>query len=196
MMLRERVRPQWTDEQLAQIYTRPFDQRALGWGGDARVVTSSVTGKLLLLGHGSQPKIVDLAAGNGVIARDIGATTGGTVTLGDFAPGLDLHGPADETILRVSGDLFVCCETLEHLWDPDLLLRRARERFSFLVASVPIWERAEQEQNGEHYWAFDREGAEAMFADAGWEPKYFGEVPAYPVGGAGGTYQCGIWGCV
>jgi hypothetical protein len=193
-MLRERVRPQWSDEQLAQIYAGAFDQRALGWGGDARVVTSGVIGKLLLLDRPS-PTVVDLAAGNGVIADDIASSTGGESILGDYAPGFTHHGPVEETIRAVSGDLFVCCETLEHLWDPDLVLGLARERFSFLVASVPLWERAEQERNGEHYWAFDREGAEKMFADTGWSPVFFAEVPAYPVGGDGGHYTCGIWGC-
>lgn len=194
-MLRERVRPQWSDDELARIYSGAFDQRALGWGGDARVSVSGVIGKLLLLDRPGAPKIVDLAAGNGVIARDIAASTNGHVTLGDFGAGFPIQGRIEETILDHPGDLFVCCETLEHLWDPDLVLRLARERFSFLVGSVPLWERAEQEQNGEHYWAFDREGAEAMFADAGWRVAHFAEVPAYPVGGNGGTYQCGVWGC-
>ena len=194
-MLRERVRPRWSDEELSRIYAGAFDQRVLGWGGDARVVTSGVIGKLLLLGHPTQPVVVDLAAGNGVIARDIAGTTGGSALLGDYAPGFDIRGPIEETIIGVNGDLLVCCETLEHLWDPESVLVKARGRFSFLVASVPIWERAEQEQNGEHYWAFDREGAEAMFVDAGWEPTIYAEVPAYPVGGNGGHYICGIWGC-
>lgn len=195
-MLRERVRPQWTDDELSKIYAGAFDQRALGWGGDARVVTSGMIGKLLLLDHPGNPKIVDLAAGNGAIARDIAASVDGHVTLGDYGRGFPIQGRIEDTILDHPGDLFVCCETLEHLWDPDLVLHLARERFSFLVGSVPLWERAEQEQNGEHYWAFDREGAEAMFADAGWSVEYFAEVPGYPVGGAGGTYQCGVFGCM
>jgi hypothetical protein len=195
-VLRERVRPQWSDEELARIYAGAFDQRMLGWGGDARVVTSGMIGKLLLLGHRSRPVVVDLAAGNGAIASDIARTTGGETLLGDFAPGFTLRGPIESTIIGVRGDMLVCCETLEHLWDPDLVLRKARDRFAFLVVSVPLWEHAEQEQNGEHYWAFDREGAEAMLTEAGWVVQHFAEVPAYPVGGDGGTYQCGIWGCV
>ena len=94
-------------------------------------------------------------------------------------------------------DIFVCCETLEHLWDPGPVLAAIRDRSRMLVVSVPIWQRPEQEQNGEHYWAFDREGFElVMLKRSHWEPVLFAEVPTYPVGGDGGFYSTGIWGCV
>lgn len=199
-MLRERVRPQWTPEQLRDIYSSPFDHRALGDGSLPRVEVSSWIGRSLPMAAGvgwARPSFVaDLSCGNGAIARSIASHWGRRPLLGDYAPGFEVTGPIEETIVNVEGiDIFVCCETLEHLWEPLDVLRQIRRRSSLLVCSVPLWERAEQEQNGEHYWAFDREGFESMLADAGWTPSLFAEVPGYPVGGDGGFYQTGIWGC-
>jgi hypothetical protein len=196
-MLRERVRPRWTDQQLSEIYARPFDQNALGWGADARVVTTATIGRLLYVPE-VPTSIADLSCGNGDIARRIAVGDRHVpLYLGDFAAGYQFTGPMEQTIdeMRDPVDLFVCAETLEHLWDPELVLDKVRSKANKLVCSVPLWERAEQEQNGEHYWAFDREGFEAMLDDTGWTPVLFAEVPSYPVGGHGGTYQCGIWGC-
>lgn len=196
-MLAERVRQQWTPEQLAQIYSAPFDQSALGYGADIRVSATKVIGKLLYELTSERPRnVVDLSCGNGDIPNDIAAQFGVPAILGDFAAKYAHVGPIEDTLDQVDDiDLFVCAETIEHLWDPETVLHRLRDKASRLVCSVPLWERAEQELNGEHYWAFDREGFEAMLSRTGWDPVLFAEVPSYPVGGAGGTYQCGVWGC-
>lgn len=196
-MLAERVRPQWTPEQLAEIYARPFDQNALGWGADIRVAAAVTIGKIMGI---EDPilSVADLSCGNGDIPRRIAAEYGCPVYLGDFAPGYQFTGPIERTLdeMRDPVDLFVCAETLEHLWEPHLVLSKIAGKANRLVCSVPLWERAEQEQNGEHYWAFDREGFELTLVSNGWLPTMFAEVPSYPVGGDGGTYQCGTWGCV
>lgn len=199
-MLRERVRPRWTDEQLAEIYARPFDHAALGDGPTPRIEVSKWVGRTLpMAADYGMPvcSIADLACGNGEIAESLGDYHGTRPYLGDFAPGHEFTGPIEETIHQIPDvDLFVCCETLEHLWDPESVLQKIRVKTDMLLCSVPLWERAEQEQNGEHYWAFDREGFESLLSDTGFQPVLFAEVPGYPVGGDGGFYQTGIWGCV
>lgn len=63
----------------------------------------------------------------------------------------------------------VLTEVLEHLEDPDGVLRQAREAFSSLVASSPIGD-PELGRNHEHLWAWDEEGYEEMLRGAGWNP--------------------------
>lgn len=196
-MLRERVRPRWSDEDLAKIYASPFDHRALGEGSLPRVETSGWIGRSLTEASGAQRPVhtvADLSCGNGLIARSIPAQQH---LLGDFAPGYEFSGPIEQTVAEIPDvDMFVCCETLEHLWEPAEVLWQIRRKTRLLVCSVPLWERAEQEQNGEHYWAFDRAGFESLLYEQGFMPVLFAEVPGYPVGGDGGFYQTGIWGCV
>jgi len=189
-VIRQLNRPFWTDAEEREIYRSPFDHRVLGWGQDARIATSVMIGRLLF----DQPeRVADLSCGNGVVARALSATQ--STILGDLAPGFELCGPIEETIAGVDRvDTFVCLETLEHLHDPDLVLREIRSCSHTLLCSVPLCRVPEDDGNGEHYWVFDRAGFEAALAEAGWNLEYFAEVPAAP-GTMGRTYQCGIWGC-
>lgn len=196
-MIRERVRPRWSDEDLANIYRQPFDHRALGDGSTARVEVTAWIGRSMAV-YTDRPlsSVADLSCGNGEIAHKIAHPAGLRPILGDFAPGYEHRGPIEETIKSLPMvDLFVCAETLEHLWDPEPVLAMIQHKADRLVCSVPVWDDPAKEQNGEHYWAFDREGFETLLADAGWGPVLYAEVPSYPVGGDGGFYTCGIWGC-
>lgn len=190
MSFRNRQRPAWTSEQLAEIYRGPHDRRVLGYGHDARIATAITIGRFL---NPRPERVADLSCGTDEVATALGASV--ETILGDFAPGFALQGPIEETIWHVQMvDVFVCLETLEHLDDPDMVLREIRQRARALVCSVPLSSRPEDDQNGEHYWAFDRAGAEEMLVEAGWSPRLFAEVPAAP-GSVNPTYQCGIWGC-
>lgn len=190
--MRNRQRPAWTPEQLATIYAGPHDHRVLGDGHTGRV------DGLVRLGREVWPDptfVADLSAGNGVIARGIG---GAHITLGDFAPHpeFQLHGPIEDLLDEIDPvDVFVCAETLEHLDDPDLVLRKIRVKANALVCSVPICETPYDDLNGEHYWAFDRAGAEAMLRQAGWDPVLYEQVTAAP-GSVKATYECGLWACL
>lgn len=187
-MFRNRQRPSWTDEQLAEIYAGPHDWRVMGEGHKLRIERLTAIAKEL---HPNPTSVADLSCGVPTVADALGAPL---VILGDFAPGYALQGPIEETVDRIPKvDIFICSETLEHLEDPDLVLRKIRTKASSLVASVPISQCPEDDQNGEHYWAFDREGAEAMFREAGWEPILYEQVEASP-GTVLPTYQCGLWG--
>lgn len=139
--------------------------------------------------------VMDLSCGDGVIARGLGASH---VYLGDYAHGADLDviGPIEETVLAhaapdpaVRVDLFVNCETIEHLEDPDLVLRGIRECGQMLLLSTPVG--AHNDDNPEHVWSWDRQDVEDMLKDAGFEPFVYTELdprsPQFP-------YAWGIWG--
>ena len=195
--MRGRTRTPYTPDELRRIYNHEHDRKALAWCHDARITTTIVTGKFLLAGQRPE-RVADLSCGasHAELARAFGAPT---VILSDLAPGVaEYHGPIEETIHLLDGsmvDLFVCAETLEHLVDPDAVLREIRGRSHYLVCSLPIWDRVEDEQNGEHLWAFDREGGEEMLRETGWDPVLYSEVVAGPATGPLNTYRCGIWGC-
>jgi hypothetical protein len=190
-LIRQRVREQWSDEQLAEIYAGPHDHRVLSPGHDVRIEATVWIGKFLY--WPDRPNSVgDLSCGNGYIANELKARK---TYLGDFASGFEFCGPISQTIHEIPEiDLFICAETLEHLWEPDEALTLIRDKADKLVASVPLVNDPSEEQNGEHYWAFDREGAEQMFIENGWTlTRLFAEVPAAP-GSFYQTYRCGIWG--
>lgn len=67
-------------------------------------------------------------------------------------------------------DCVVLTEILEHLEDPDRILRLARSRGDWLVASSPIGD-PEDGRNGEHLWAWDQSGYQEMLFDAGWDAR-------------------------
>jgi hypothetical protein len=114
---------------------------------------------------GTYGKVADLSCGDAAIA--LGVTP--EPILGDIAPGYRFHGPIDQTIDSLQPvQLFICCETLEHLDDPDLVLRKIREKTETLVLSTPDGETTDH--NPEHYWGWDAQGVEEMVRAAGFEP--------------------------
>jgi hypothetical protein len=62
-------------------------------------------------------------------------------------------------------DLVILTEFLEHVPDPDAMLRLARRKSSMLVASSPL---GEEGGNAEHLWGWDGEGYQKMLVEAGW----------------------------
>lgn len=189
--MRHLQRPFWTDQQISEIYAGPHDWRVLGDGHKARIETTTDIARRIMI----HPNVVaDLSCGVGDVATSLGARR---VILGDIAPGFPIQGPIEETIDQLVSrvDVFICAETLEHLQDPDMVLAKIRKVATALVCSVPISERPEDDGNGEHYWAFDRAGAEEMLVAASWAPTIYEQVTAWP-GTPNPTYECGIWGCL
>lgn len=190
-MIRERTRPQWTPEEIASIYVGPHDARVLYPGHLMRVQTTIAVGRVLVPSPGI---IADLACGNGDIANGIAEVAPGcTVILGDYAPNnYQFSGPIEENLAKIPRvDIMVLAETLEHLWEPDVVLLKAHEVAANLVCSVPV--DPGEGQNGEHYWAFDREGFQSLLTETGWRTRIYAEVDAAPSCVAD-TYRCGIWG--
>ncbi len=64
-------------------------------------------------------------------------------------------------------DVVILTEFLEHIEDPDAMLRVARSRANHLVASSPV---SEAGGNPEHLWSWDTDGYRTMLIATGWEP--------------------------
>jgi hypothetical protein len=181
---RVRLRPAYNTAELADIYATPHQHSR--WA-DHRVRVA-VTAQFAHLMTGSVKRAADLSCGDGTILRALDVEER---FLGDYAPGYPLTGPIDETIDQIPHvDLFVCCETLEHLDDPDLTLKKIRAKTSALVLSTPV--DAFQDTNPEHYWAWSREGVETMLAEAGFTSVVYAALDFRP---SGAEYQFGVWYC-
>lgn len=66
-------------------------------------------------------------------------------------------------------DVVVLTEILEHVADPDALLRLAAMRGNYLIASSPEMRPGQIDHNPEHVWMFDGAGYEQMLNEAGWK---------------------------
>lgn len=181
---RKRLRPAYTDEQLRDLYRTPHDHRR--WPDHHLRVGVTIEVARWMAGDGVDAA-ADLSCGNGAILERVPA---GRHYFGDFAPGYDIRGPIEQTIVDLPCvDLFVCSETIEHLNDPDLVLGRIRNRSRMLVLSTPVdaWD----DTNPEHYWAWGRSDVEDMLTAAGWRPHVYATADFRPMGL---PYCFGIWG--
>jgi|WetSurMetagenome_2_1015567.scaffolds.fasta_scaffold01762_3 hypothetical protein len=67
-------------------------------------------------------------------------------------------------------DVVILTEILEHVDDPDTILAFARLKGKMLVASSPVTEIGQRDDNEEHLWQFDNNGYQEMLIKAGWDP--------------------------
>lgn len=197
----ERLRPLPSPEQLTAMYPVPHDHRLYGRGHGERV-EATIALALEHIGEPDRCEVADLSCGNGEIARRICSYwEGNRLHLGDMAglprvPGVGgamlYHGPIEQTILGLPDaiDTFVLSETIEHLDDPGAVLALARSKSARLLLSTPLecWD----DGNGEHLWAWDREGVEDLLMRTGWEPAAFTSVDSREYGE---PYWFGIWVC-
>lgn len=183
-MKRLRLRPAHDEAALARIYARPHDHTQ--WIDHK--VRVQVTAALIRSLSGRLPSVADLSCGDASIVSAVRAETR---ILGDFAPGHEYTGPIEATIEQIPAvTLFVCCETLEHLDNPDVTLKAIRGKTEYLAVSTPV--EAFDDRNLEHYWAWDREAVEAMLNEAGFTVNVYSELDLRP---ANGEYSFGIWWC-
>lgn len=181
--MRSRLRQPYTDAELAGLYPRPHEHSR--WPDHRlRVDVTVQIGRFL---HRDGLPVADLSCGDARIAQEIGGAA--DLYLGDLASGYRFHGPIEQTIDQIPQvDLFVCCETLEHLNDPDLVLRKIRGKSRALVVSTPDGETTDE--NPEHYWGWDQEDVGRMLHEAGFVARVRSSLvlPQFKV-----AYQ--IWGC-
>ncbi|TLQ45757.1 methyltransferase domain-containing protein [Streptomyces marianii] len=183
-MTRVRLRPAYSEAELAQLYRTPHDHRR--WRDHHLRVDVTVQVARWMADVGVRAA-ADLSCGNGAILNQVPADR---KHFGDLAPGYELHGPIEKTLEELPEvDLFVCSETLEHVDDPDLVLARIRSRSRMLVLSTPV--DAWQDANPEHYWAWSRDDVEAMLTGAGWRLHVYATADFRP---ARLPYCFGIWG--
>lgn len=181
---RVRLRPAYTDSELAGIYATPHQHSR--WA-DHRVRVA-LTAQFTHLIAGPVASAADLSCGDGTILKALNV---GTKYFGDYAPGYPITGPLDGTIDQIPVvDLFVCCETLEHLDDPPLTLKKIRAKSRALVLSTPV--DAFRDTNPEHYWAWSREGVEELLTAAGFTSQVYTAIDFRP---AGAEYCFGVWFC-
>jgi len=184
-MTRQRLRPAWTDDELTHIYAKPHDHRR--WLDHHLRVEVTIQVGRWLSGDGAG-SAADLSCGNGAILRAMPAQR---KIFGDFAPGYRITGPIEKTIDEIGPvGLFVLSETLEHLDDPDAVLKVIRTKTRHLLLSTPVdaWD----DSNPEHYFAWSRQDVEDMLAAAGFETVVYNAIDLRP---AGYVYQFGVWGC-
>ena len=183
--MRERLLPAYTPDELKRLYAVPHDHRH--WKD--HLIRADVT---IAIGQWMYDKgqIADLSCGNGHIAKEIAHKFGIEPHLGDFAPGYPITGPLEETIDNLSHvGMYICSETIEHLDDPDAVLRQIYSKADTLILSTPIGETV-GDGNPEHYWGWDTEGVGEMLFNAHWQPRVMNrlELKEY-------QYDYQIWGC-
>ncbi len=86
-------------------------------------------------------------------------------------------------------DVMVLTEILEHLPDPDAVLRASRNKAKYLIASSPEMRPGQNDNNPEHLWQFDHQGYEAMLVDAHWKVQQYTSLQFES------EYNFGIWVC-
>jgi hypothetical protein len=136
--------------------------------------------------------VADLSCGDGTIVNRLVKHYGAQATLGDIAPGRPITGPIEETIELLDRvyDLFICSETIEHLNDPDTVLKQIRLKTHWLVLSTPVGNT--DPDNPEHLWAWDREDVDVMLRRAGFGTLVYTSLDLRL---SGYPYNWGIWGC-
>jgi 2-polyprenyl-3-methyl-5-hydroxy-6-metoxy-1,4-benzoquinol methylase len=186
-MMRKRLRPMPSAEDLARLYATPHDHRH--WQDHLyRVDVTSAMAHHMLPPAGT---VADLSCGNAMIAKRLEQTHRARVILGDYAPGYEHAGPIEQTIHDIDRvDLFVCSETIEHLNDPDAVLRAIRRKTDRLILSTPDGE--DNDLNPEHVWGWDAEAVREMLDAAGFIPDIHATVDTRP---AGCVYSYQIWAC-
>lgn len=185
--MRTRLRPLQSPEELARLYAAPHQHER--WTDHRIRVDVSATLAYHLLEPGNL--VVDLSCGDAAIAQRLAAAKGARLLLGDFAPGYELTGPIEQTLQKVGleqADLWILSETLEHLDDPDAVLREIRLRTKRLLLSTPEGET--DASNPEHLHGWDSEAMGEMLAAADFKPMIHTLLDLRP---AGFLYAFQIW---
>jgi len=155
----KRLREKYTEEQLSQVYSTPHNSSR--W--EDHNIRVSRTIEFAKKNFPDVSSGADLSAGD---ARIINALELKETYIGDYAAGYQFTGLIEKTILEIPNvDLFINSETLEHLDDPGHALSLIRKKTKGLILSTPV--NKFDDNNPEHYWAWDYEGIESLLVEAG-----------------------------
>lgn len=184
-----RLRDAPTTETLDVWYQQPHDHRIYGRGHHLRVeITKVMLADLAALK--TARSAADLSAGNAdiILSYPFARTV-----IGDYAPGWPITGPCEKTLEDlIPVDVYISCETLEHLDDPAAHLALARTKARSMLLSTPVGVHGGlTDTNGQHLWQWDREGVEGLLTAAGWVVRSYAEVDTTVFGEA---YVYGTWG--
>jgi hypothetical protein len=159
-----RLRPTHTAEKLAEIYAIPHDHTR--WQDHILRVNRTLEIAQSIKGIKS---VADLSAGNAFIINALGLKE---TYIGDYAPRYEYTGAVETTIEQIPNvDLYICSETLEHIDNPIALLKQIRKKTKFLILTTP--HAKFDDQNEEHYWAWDKDGIAELLTEAGFETVSF-----------------------
>ena len=157
----QRLRPKWSDHELARIYATPHDHTA--W--EDHVIRVNRTLEIAKTINGVK-SAADLSAGDAVIINGLNLDK---TYIGDYAPKYEYTGAIEQTIEQIPNvDLFICSETLEHIDNPIALLRQIRKKTKYLLLTTP--HAKFDDTNEEHYWAWDRYGVADLFIETRFQP--------------------------
>jgi hypothetical protein len=159
-----RLRPKWSDAELAKIYATPHEHHH--WHDHVIRVLKTLE---IAQGIEGVKSAADLSAGDAFIINGLELDK---TYIGDFAPKYEFTGAIDKTIEQIPDvDLFICSETLEHLDNPVDVLKQIRAKTKYLLLTTPHakWD----DVNQEHYWAWDKDGVAELLAEAGFETVSF-----------------------
>lgn len=181
-MTRIRLRDARSAEAERELYSRtyPAGYRHDVWPDHVERVAASVE---MIRRYASRIRTVaDLSCGDGAIVRGLlDEPLLRSAYLGDLNLPSALYGIPEAAVLMPGllpdtldqlprpVDLFVLSETLEHMDDPDDLLRRIGQHARYLFLSTPENE-IETSGNLEHYWSWGTADVQAMLLDNGWDP--------------------------
>jgi hypothetical protein len=199
-MMRQRLRPMPLKADLDKLYARPHEHER--WADHRIRVEVTTALALSVVRHDST--VVDLSCGDAAIARNLYDRHAVRLILGDYAPappwnkflpgGADqLVGPIEETVDQVrdrQADLWILSETIEHLDDPDAVLKQIRAKTNMLILSTPDGET--DARNPEHVWGWDTAAVREMLEDAGFDPIICNVLDLRP---GGFEYAFQIWAC-
>ncbi len=161
----KRLRPKYSDEELSQIYATPHDHTK--WPDHIHRVEETIRLSNQWL---DIPEAfgADLSCGDGEILRRLNVMYR---IYGDYAPGYAYQGPIEKSLEDLSYvDVFVLCETLEHLNDPVGVLKKIRKKTDRLILSTPD---TNGDDNPEHYWSWNRDDIGEMLEVVGFRPSRF-----------------------
>ena len=161
--MRVRLREKYSEQELAEIYKEPH--RHTQWADHRLRVAATIA--LAQWGSTGAMSAADLSAGDAAI---INALDIQEKHIGDFAPGYQYTGAIEQTLEQIPHvDFFICSETIEHLDDPDTVLRQIRAKSNALILSTPIGEK--NTENPEHYWGWDEHDVRQMLEANKWKPR-------------------------
>lgn len=188
-MTRVRLRQGRSPEEEQSLYARtyPDGYRHDVWPDHVERVEASVD--MIRKYYNQIVSVADLSCGDAAIVRGlVGMKRFRLAYLGDLNGVREVPGevwgrvgvkvippgplPATVTAGNLDGgqvDLYVCSETLEHMDDPDELLRRLTGAARYLFLSTPLLESPDS-GNLEHYWSWGQDDIHQMLLDAGWSP--------------------------
>lgn len=163
VLMRKRLRPAWSEEELAKIYAQPHQHRK---HHDHKLRVQATIALARWFADGAM-SVADLSAGDATIIESLDIPD---KHIGDFAFGYEYTGAIERTIDEIPNvDLYICSETIEHLDDPDRVLKQIRSKARMLILTTPIAE--SDDSNPEHYWGWDIDDMEAILIAAKWNPR-------------------------